>query len=78
MSLTPEQMAAYMTHLGVRCPFCKASDIEIIGDGIPYHLAHAEHIIEEIVQCQECEKMWIDQYTLSNVEEYDPDGGRRH
>jgi C4-type Zn-finger protein len=65
-----------MTHLGVRCPYCKSEDIGAAGDGQAYHLAHAEHLIEEVVQCEECGKMWIDTYTLTCIEEYDPDEKR--
>jgi len=59
-SLTEKQKEEYLKDSSV-CPFCKSSNIE----GGPVEINGNE--ADQRVSCNECNKSWIDIYTLTEV-----------
>lgn len=65
MAFTPEQIAAYVSSAGATCPYCGSSEIDsdrLQADG---DSACA------VVQCDTCDKSWLDVFTLTTIEERD-------
>lgn len=66
MALTKAQKEKYLKKYGNVCPYpsCKSEDLRTIGRP----KADGKHASQDI-QCLGCGKMWIDIYTLSDIEE---------
>lgn len=64
MALTKAHKEKYLKKGGVRCPYCNSDNINTIGSLLEKYGKAAQD-----VQCLSCGKMWIDIYTLSDVEE---------
>ncbi len=65
--LSEEAIKSYVCGGGVRCPYCRSSDIQsarLEADG-PAAWADAE--------CADCGRIWRDVYRLVTVEEVDED-----
>lgn len=63
--LTKSETRAYVEFGGHRCPYCNSKDIE---GSKPYFVTN--RILLEI-ECNMCERMWEDIYTLSDIRERD-------
>jgi formate dehydrogenase maturation protein FdhE len=65
--LSAEQKAAYLKTDGQQCPLCGSDDISAGSVDIEGGSAVQE------VTCSECDTVWNDRYTLTDVElDYDP------
>lgn len=61
-----EQAAEYLANGGTACPYCKSFNIEA---------DRFDHDIEgQVVRCNDCDKQWQDNYTLTGVGWYDDSG----
>jgi transposase-like protein len=52
----------YVRSKGLRCPFCKSSDIE--GTGVDVDAGFAT----QDIRCNDCERCWTDHYRLSGYQ----------
>ncbi len=62
--LTKEQKADYVRGGGKRCPYCASDDIEAAGQ-----CEAIDTWASLIVECNTCEKCWVEIFTLSDIEE---------
>ena len=61
--LSKKQKKIYIKKQGIRCPFCNSEDLE--GN---YHV-DMDLEIRNKVQCLDCNKFWLDVYTLTDIED---------
>ncbi|MFA5401343.1 MAG: hypothetical protein WC359_12920 [Dehalococcoidia bacterium] len=60
--ITKEQRKEYISSGWGKCPFCKSKDTEGYSIDIDGNHAHQE------CNCLTCNSLWVDIYTLSDVE----------
>ncbi len=65
--LTPEQKHEYLSNRPGHCPYCGSEDIE--GRGYDYDSDPGQ-----IIDCNECERCWMDVFTLTDVLEMNDQG----
>jgi len=61
MALTKAQRDKYLKRHGIRCAYCDSEDLETLGRPISND--------GRITQCSGCGRIWMDIYTLSDIEE---------
>jgi hypothetical protein len=66
MSLTKKQIKEYIDGGGLTCPVCKGTSIE--GDFVEINTGCAD----QKVYCTDCGATWLDCYTLTEIQDFDP------
>ena len=67
MALTEEQINEYIENNGLICPYCYSSDI-LAGD---FDDITEENLTVRDVECVDCEREWIETYSLIAICETD-------
>lgn len=67
MALTEAQIKEYLEKVGQHCPYCNSENL-LVGDN-----QFDGTTGWEAIECEDCHKRWIDQYTLTGITE-DMDG----
>jgi hypothetical protein len=62
IELSPEQKAAYVSGGGLKCPVCQSNNL----DGGDTDLDGP--VIRADSTCLDCKAVWVDVYTLSDIE----------
>ena len=62
MSMTEEQLATYLAEPNI-CPFCESNNLDTEG------FSPGHNTVSQDVICLECEESWVDQYTLTGVDD---------